>query len=85
MPYIYKISPYGEVSIKFSTKMEPNASLTATEIYSSGRKLQKNATGEVLGQPTTAFTNFTSIHNTTVRINGTEYPSLSVAIQPIDP
>ena len=85
VPYILKISPYGEVKIRFNTTMEPIASLNATEIYNPGRKLQEIVIGEVLGQPTTTFTNFTSIHNGTVRINGTDYPSFSVAIQPNDP
>ena len=85
LPYIYKISPYGEVTIKFNTTMEPKASLNATEMYSPRRRLQENTIGEVVGQPTTTFTNFTSIHNSTVRINGTDYPSFRVAIQPIDP
>ena len=39
----------------------------------------------MLGEPTKSFKNFTSIHNSSVRINGTDYPSISVAIQPIDP
>jgi hypothetical protein len=56
-----------------------------TEMYSSRRNEQRKLIGEVLGQPTTTFTNFTLIHNNTVRINGTNYPSLSVAMQPIDP
>ena len=30
-PYIYKISPYGEVKIRFNTTMEPKDSLNATE------------------------------------------------------
>ena len=47
--------------------------------------MKENDIGEVLGQPTKAFTNFTSIHNSTVRINGTDYHSLSVTILPIDP
>ena len=29
--------------------------------------------------------NFTLIHNNTVRINGTDYNGLSVAIKPVDP
>lgn len=35
--------------------------------------------------PTANFTNFTSIHNNTVQINGTNYPSFSIAIRPEDP
>ena len=85
VPYIYKISPFGEVKIRFNTAMEPKASLAATEKYYSERKLQENANGETLGQPSTTFTNFTSIHSSKVHINGTDYPSFSVAIQAIDP
>ena len=34
LPYIYSISQYGEVKIKFNTTMDPKASLNETEIYS---------------------------------------------------
>ena len=86
VPYIYKISPFGEVKIRFSTPMEPKASLNETEAYPSTRNLQVNRMfGDVPGLPTPTFTNYTSIHNRTVRINGTIYPSFSVAIRPFDP
>ena len=85
MPYIYKINRYGEVKIRFSAEMEPKASLKETEIYSPERLLKESAIGDVFGLPTSTFTNFTLIHNSTVRINGTTYPSLSVAIRPLDP
>ena len=86
MPYIYNISPSGEVKIRFISPMEPKASLNETEIYSPERKLQVNKIlGDVPGLPTKTFKNFTSIHNSTVRINGTDYSSFSVAIRPFDP
>ena len=65
--------------------MEPKALLYETEMHSTERQLQKKTIGEVIGLPNQSSKNFTSIHNSTVRINGTNYPSLSVAIQPIDP
>jgi len=85
VPYIFKISRYGEVKIRFTAEMEPKALLKETEIYSPGRLLNGIALGDVFGLSTSTFTNFTLIHNSTVQINGTTYPSLSVAIRPLDP
>ena len=85
VPNIYKISHNGEVKIRFNTTMDPKASLNATEMYSPDRKLRENMIlGDVSGLPTTTFKNFSSIHNKTVRINETNYPSFSVAIRPDD-
>ena len=39
VPFIYKITPYGEVKIRFSTRMEPKSSLNVKEMYSHVRKL----------------------------------------------
>jgi len=82
VPYIYKISRYGEVIIRFNATMEPKASLKESEINSNERELKENRIGDVFGLPTQTFTNFTLIHNNTVRINGTNYPSLSVDVRP---
>lgn len=40
---------------------------------------------DVIGSASKTFSNFTNIHNSTVRINGTVLESLSVKIEPDDP
>ena len=85
VPYIHSIDPYGEVKIRFNATMVPEAALNRTEIYNYSRKLKKINFDEVLGVPTSSFKNFSLIHNSTVRINGTDYPSLSVSIKPLNP
>ena len=85
VPYIHSIDPYGEVKIRFNSTMAPEAALNKTEIYTPGRRLKNIDFDEVLGVPTSSFRNFSLIHNSTVRINGTDYPSLSISLKPFNP
>ena len=84
VPYIHSIDPYGEVKIRFNATMVPEAALNKTEIYTPGRTLKKIDLDEVLGVPSSSFRNFSLIHNSTVRINGTDYPSLSISLKPFN-
>ena len=88
MPYIYSIDPFGEVKIRFNATMVPEAALNKTEkIYTPGRRLKiiNLDNDKVLGVPTSSFRNFSLIHNSTVRINGTDYPSLGISLKPFNP
>ena len=40
---------------------------------------------EVHGEPISNYRNYSLIHNSTVRIDGTDLPSLSVSLEPFNP
>ena len=70
--------------------MQEGAALTEDELIpTTERDSRVLASSEdsidVIGQVTETFSNFTKIHNSTVRINGTVLESLSVRIEPDDP
>ena len=65
--------------------MYPEASLNETEIGSQKRRLKEtNGVYEVHGEPISNYRNYSLIHNSKVRINGEDFPSLSVAVEPFD-
>ena len=68
----------GEVTIVFNKKMQAEAVLTEKDFAvdrSAGRALAGDDL-QVEGHPSADFKNFTRLHNDTLWINGTLYPSI---------
>lgn len=86
VPRIDSISVRGEVTVLFSKSMQTRAVLTQGEIYGpSQRLLTAENDHSVKGRSSPNFKNFTLLHNSTLVINGTVFPSVLVAIKPDDP
>ena len=79
VPYIHSVGFDGIVKIRFSEIMQPQASLLESETYdfeksNKIRVLFDDQNGQeyaTVGRRSETFGNFTMLHNSTVRINGT--------------